>query len=132
VQPRYITQSSSGSSPWFPIDWWRNPTQIGLSVTSLSTTPSWSVEVTMDDPTGQFPNPTLNPGQPAGTSGGGTVGGKTVNAFASSAVGTLNGTAGGSSANAIGAILQPIAAIRITQNSTSGAATLTVLQAGPR
>lgn len=132
MQPRYVTLSSSGSSPWFQTDWWRNPIALGVEVVSNSTTPNWSFDVTMDDPTGLYPNPTLNPGQPAGAAPG-QLGGKVVSVFsAASLFGSSNLTSTVSSGSAIGAILQPIAAWRITQNSTSGTITATVLQAGPR
>lgn len=132
MQPKYATLSSSGSTPWFQVDWWRNPIQLGVQVTSNSSTPNWSIDVTMDDPTGLYPNPTLNSGQPAGSAPG-QIGGKSVNVFAASTLlGSSNLASSVSSANAIGVINQPIAAWRLTQNSTSGTITATVLQAGPR
>jgi hypothetical protein len=56
---------------WFPTDWWGNPIALGVSVivivivSGLSRT--WQLDIAMDDPTGEYPNPTLNPGVPAGT-----------------------------------------------------------------
>lgn len=107
--PTYLTLSASGSSPWFSVDWMMNPINIGLAVRTSALSSNWQVDVTMDDPFGTFPS-----------SAGPTI-------FASSQVGTLTG----GSSNAIGAILQPIAALRLTLSSSGGAATLTVLQSGP-
>src|SRR6266436_2333906 len=75
MQPTYATLSSSGSTRWFPADWWRNPiSPLGVSVIS-SGGAAWTLDVTLDDPSGQFPNPLLNPGAPSGA-GPGTIGGK--------------------------------------------------------
>jgi hypothetical protein len=66
-----------------------------------------------DDPTGTYPS-----------SAGPTV-------FQSSQTGSsANGTLAGGSSNAIGNILMPIAAWRVTNNSTGGTVTVTALQAG--
>lgn len=109
--PTYITVAttqSSLSSPWFSVNWQANPINIGLAVISGST--NWRVDVTMDDPFGTFPSsagPTVF--SSTGTNGGGITPGSTAGGF--------------------GAILQPIAALRLTVVS-SGTATLTVLQSG--
>jgi hypothetical protein len=108
MQPRYVTLSSQGSSPWSLVNWHTTPINIGFGVRTSALSSTWQIDVTMDDPTGVFPS-----------SAGPTI-------FQSSQVGTI---AGGSS-NAVGAILQPIAAWRLTNNSTGGVATVTVLQAG--
>ncbi|MCK1480480.1 hypothetical protein IVB27_38550 [Bradyrhizobium sp. 197] len=108
MQPRYITQSSSGSSPWQLVGWYASPINIGLAVRVASLSSTWQIDVTMDDPTGVFPS-----------SAGPTI-------FQSS---QLGGPAG-SSVNAIGAIAQPIAAWRVTNNSTGGSVTVSALQAG--
>lgn len=78
----------------------------GILVASLSS--QYTIQVTMDDPTGVFPS-----------SAGPTV-------FSASAVG---GPVVASS-NQIGVITQPIAAWRLNNSSTSGTVTVTVLQAG--
>jgi hypothetical protein len=108
MQPRYVTQSSSGSSPWQIVGWYSTPINIGFAVRVASLSSTWQIDVTMDDPSNTFPS-----------SAGPTV-------FQSSQVG---GPAG-SSVNAIGAITQPIAAWRVTNNSTGGSVTATCLQAG--
>jgi hypothetical protein len=96
----------------------------------------------MDDPFGWFPNPTLNPGAPAGTPG--QVGGKNVSVFNSGSVGGWGGAAagfcfggggGGVNTVAIGGISQPIGGIRLTVTSTGAVVqtvTLSILQSGPR
>jgi hypothetical protein len=81
---------------------------IGFGVRTNGLSSSWQIDVTMDDPTGTFPS-----------SAGPTV-------FQSSQVG---GISGGSS-NAVGSITTPIAAWRVTNNSTGGTVTVTALQAG--
>jgi hypothetical protein len=81
---------------------------IGLAVRVASLSSQWQIDVIMDDVTNTYPS-----------SAGPTV-------FQSSQVG---GPAT-SSQNGIGAITQPIAALRLTNNSTGGTATLTILQAG--
>ncbi|WP_316159805.1 hypothetical protein [Bradyrhizobium sp. SZCCHNRI20481] len=110
MQPRYVTVSSSGSSPWQSTNWQgQPPIQIGfgIRVTSLSST--YQIDVTIDDPTNTFPS-----------SAGPTV-------FSASAIGGPVT----SSQNQIGAISTcPIAAWRLTNNSTGGAVTVTALQIG--
>lgn len=131
MQPRYAQLSSAGSTPWFPTDWWRNPMVFGISVVS-SGNASWQIDVTMDDPTGQFPNPGLNPGQPAGAAPG-QAGGRVVAVFPSTACAGGGVTPGSSQTPAIGFISQPIAAWRLTLvSSGTSPVTATVLQPGPR
>ncbi len=108
ANPTYVTVTSSGSSPWISVDWLANPVNIGIAVRTSSLSSNWQVDVTMDDPFGTFPS-----------SAGPTT-------FLSSQVGTLTG----GSTNAVGSILIPIAALRLTVPSTGGSATMTVLQAG--
>lgn len=108
MQPRYLTLSSSGSSPWQLVGWYATPINIGFALRTASLSSTWQIDVTMDDVTDAFPS-----------SAGPTI-------FQSSQVG---GPAG-SSVNAIGAITQPIAAWRLTNNSRGGSVTVTALQAG--
>src|SRR5258705_7593806 len=128
MQPIYAVLSSSGSTRWFQTDWFRGRMQLGVSVVSGSSTPNWSLDVTMDDPTGYYPNPSLNPGTfPPGS------GGKAVTVFsAASLFGSSNLASSVSSASGICVINQPITAWRLTQNSTSGTVTASVLQPCPR
>lgn len=106
--PVYVTVTSSGSSPWKSVSYFAVPINIGIAVRAASLSSTWQIDVTMDDPFGTFPS-----------SAGPTV-------FQSSQVG---GPSAGST-NAIGVITQPIAAWRLTNNSTGGAVTATVIQAG--
>jgi hypothetical protein len=127
---------------------------IGLSAISSNT--GYQIDVTMDDPFGFFPNPTLNPGSALNTQQGGGFagqGGKTVTVFQSSQVGGWGGAAssaasqnnagycfgafaGGSANQQIGGIDQPISAFRLTISSAvavaGSPATLSYIQAGPR
>lgn len=108
MQPVYVTRSSSGSTDWQIVNWHVSPIHIGFAVRTASLSSNWQIDVTMDSPFGVY-----------GSSAGPTV-------FQSSQVGGPSG----SSTNAIGAITQPIAAWRLTTNSTGGAVTVTALQAG--
>lgn len=108
MQPRYVTVTSSGSSPWQTVNWHVTPVNIGFAVRTSALSSNWQLDVTMDDP-----------GTVYASSAGPTI-------FQSSQVGTLNG----GSSNAIGAVTQPIAAWRLTLSSTGGTATVTALQAG--
>ncbi|MBR1298552.1 hypothetical protein [Bradyrhizobium sp. AUGA SZCCT0042] len=109
MQPVYVTLSSSGSSPWRLTNWHGNPPMsIGFAVTVASLSSTWQLDVMMVDPTNTYPS---------------TV--STV--FQASQVG---GPAA-SSTNGIGAISTcPIAAWRLTNNSTGGAVHVAALQVG--
>jgi hypothetical protein len=100
---------------------------LGVSVITTGLSSNWSLDVTVDDPTGFYPNPTLNPGQPA-TAAPGQMGGRVVSILSASGF----GGPGPSSSNWYGVLTGPIAAWRITNNSTAGTVTATVLQPGPR
>jgi hypothetical protein len=110
VTPVYITQSSSGSSPWKLTNWHcTGQMNIGVSVVSNSTS-TWQIDYTVDDPSGSFPNPTL--------------GASATTVFSSMS---------GSSTATYGAFTTPVAAIRLTMNALSsvgGKVTATILQAG--
>jgi hypothetical protein len=108
MQPIYVTQTSSGSSPRKTINWHVTPIHIGLAARTNGLSSNWQIDVTMDDPSNVYPS-----------SAGPTV-------FPSPAVGGPAIT----SSNAIGAILQPIAAWRLTVSSTGGSVTVSALQAG--
>ena len=135
MQPRYLIGGST-NPPWTMIDSWRDPIHIGISISSSATT-TWSVQVTMDDPSGTWPQPILNPSitRPSTLPQGGAL----VTIFGSSQVGGWDGTSSAASgfcfaANstnfAIGGISQPITALRFI--STNPVAVLTLNQAGPR
>lgn len=114
MQPIYVTQTSSGSSPWKLTNWHSDGVMnIGFGVRTSGLTSTWQVDVTMDDPTNTFPS-----------SAGPTI-------FQSSQTGSsANGVLAGGSSNAIGNILMPIAAWRVTNNSTAGTVTVTAVQTG--
>jgi hypothetical protein len=109
MQPIYITLSSSGSTPWKLTNWHSGPSmQIGFAITVAGLSSTWQLDVMLADPTSVFPS---------------TV--STV--FQASQVG---GPAA-SSINAIGAISTvPIAAWRLTNNSTGGSVHVAALQVG--
>jgi len=109
MQPIYLTLSSSGSSPWKLTNWHSSPPmQIGFAVTVASLSSTWQIDVRFDDPTSVFPS---------------TV--STV--FQASQVG---GPAA-SSINGLGSISTcPIAAWRLTNNSTGGEVHVAALQVG--
>jgi len=128
--PTYVSRSSSGVSPWQVVDNARNPFALSLSVVRTtvgsSGTGTYQIDVTLDDPTGVQPNPTLNSSValPSGQSFAANV-----TAFPSSAVG---GPAAGSSGSFIGVITVPIKAWRLTQTSSNDVTVVTALQPGPR
>lgn len=110
MQPIYVTQTSSGSSPWKLVNWdGYPPMQIGFGIRVASLSSQYQIDVTMDDPSNTYPS-----------SAGPTV-------FSASAIGGPVT----SSQNQIASISTcPIAAWRVTNNSTGGAVTVTALQAG--
>ena len=133
MQTRYIVGAPSSIAQWTPLDWMRNPMHVGLSV--VSTGVAWAINVTMDDPTGRYPNPVLNPGYPTALTAGSS--GAIVNSFAASQVGgwaivssaQTGVSISSGTGNAIGGIGQPVAAIQFIGSSQT---VLTILQAGPR
>jgi len=109
LQPIYVTITSSGSTPWKLTNWYGYPPMsIGFAVTVASLSSRWQIDVMLADPTGTFPS---------------TV--STV--FQASQVG---GPAA-SSINGLGSISTcPIAAWRLTNNSTGGSVHAAVLESG--
>ena len=63
MQPIYLTQTSSGSSPWKLTNWRCTPVNIGVSVACNSSS-TFQIDYTLDDVTGSFPNPTLGASAP--------------------------------------------------------------------
>lgn len=116
---QYVTISSSTgatvSSQWKTVGWYVTPINLGITVNSTSG--NYQIDVTMDDPTRTYPNPTL-------------ASSIAVTVFPSTACAGGGITPG--TGNAIGVITQPIAAWRLTSTSTTagGTITATVLQAG--
>lgn len=134
MDPHYVTISSSfaNSSPWQLVDRNRNPVNIGLSITSSSSsagTGGFQVDITIDDPQGIFPNLTLNSSV---TFAKGQSFPANVSIFQSSQA--AGGGIPAGSLSAIGFISQPITAFRLTTTSSvpGGNVTLSWLQAGPR
>ena len=109
MQPIYVTLSSSGSSPWKLTNWQGNPPQqIGFAVTVASLSSQWQIDVTLADPTNTYPS-------------------SVTTVFQASQVG---GPAA-SSINGIGSISTcPVAAWRLTNNSTGGSVHVAALQVG--
>lgn len=56
MQPTFVTLSSSGSSPWKPVNWWLSPQQISFTVISTGGS-SWAIEVCYEDPSDTFASP---------------------------------------------------------------------------
>jgi hypothetical protein len=110
MQPRYVTVSSSGSSPWQIVNWHSTPINIGFASLVSGLSSQYQIDVTLDDPSGVYPS-----------SAGPTV-------FLSSQA--AGGGIALSSVGGLGVITQPIAAWRLTNNSTGGSVTVTALQAG--
>jgi hypothetical protein len=130
MQPIYISVPSNGLgtavSPWQLVDRQRDPIALGFSIVSISTSPLSSgatLQVSFDDPSGQYPNPLSSPSPGVGAPSSNPF----VTAFNSSAIG--GSPAGNPSA---GFISGPIAAWRVANLSTAGTALASVLQGGPR
>lgn len=110
MQPRYITVTSSGSSPWQLTNWHGfPPMQLGFGIRVASLSSQYQIDVTLDDPTSTYPS-----------SAGPTV-------FSASAIG---GPVTSSQNQIAGISTCPIAAWRVTNNSTGGSVAVSVLQAG--
>jgi hypothetical protein len=109
MQPVYLVQSSSGSSPWKLTNWHcTGEMNIGIAVACNSTS-TWQIDYTVDDPTGSFPNPSLGSSNP-----------------------TIFSSFSGSS-SAYASFTTPVAAIRLTMNAQSsagGKCTASILQTG--
>ncbi len=129
MQPHYVSIPSSflNSSPWQVMDAFRDPPSVTIAIQSSGA--NWQVDVAVDDPTGVFPNPTLNssvahaPGQSFAAN---------VTTFPSTAF--AGGGVPPGAGNAVGVITQAISAIRLTTTSSTpgGPVTMTWLQPGPR
>lgn len=109
MQPIYVTQSSSGSSPWKVANWHANPQQISFTVLSTGGS-SWSVDVCYEDPTGTYRSPISS---------------------APTAFTILTGNA--NAQTNLGSSIGPIAGYRLNLNAPSSvgaSVTLVALQAG--
>jgi len=105
-----IGTNSVGSTPWRLIDIFATVINVGVAVISPSALTNYTVEYTYEDPTGTFP--TLS-----------SAAGPTPFIMAA-----LNAKTGTLDSN----IITPVSAVRLTinSNSTTGAATMVVLQGG--
>lgn len=56
MQPRYLTLSSSGSSPWENAEWHISPQLISFAVISTGGS-SWTISICYEDPTWTYPSP---------------------------------------------------------------------------
>lgn len=101
MRPTTTAKTGSGSTAWVPLDTHKNPFNVSLAVV-VSGTVNYTVELTYDNIQDSAVTPT---------------------AFA-------HGTLAAQTANATGTITAPVRAIRLTVNSGSGTATLTIQQAG--
>jgi len=109
MQPIYITQSSSGSSPWKTANWNCTPQQISFAVLSTGGS-SWTIDVAFEDPQNVFPS---------------------ANSSLPTAFTVLTGSS--NQFVSLGTSAVPIAAYRITLNAPSSAGakvTLAAMQAG--
>jgi hypothetical protein len=109
VQPITVTLSSSGSSQWKLTNWQGDPPmQIGFQITAASLSSTYQIDVTLQDPSSTFSSSTLSVLQAS------QVGGPSASSI--SGVGSISTC--------------PIAAWRLTNNSTGGSVQATALQAG--
>jgi hypothetical protein len=109
MQPISVTQSSSGSTPWKLTNWWNDPPQqIGFQVTATGLSSNWQIDCTLSDPSSTFPSSTITVIQAS------QIGGPAA-----------------SSVSGIGSISTcPIAAWRVTLNSSTGSVQVVGLQQG--
>lgn len=129
-RPNYVSVTSSGGtssvSPWQLVDWQRNPCQLSFQLAGTGLSSQARIDVTLDDPTGQFPNPGSQLFPPFS---GGPSSSPFVNAVPATVIGapTVTGTN-----VTIFSINQPITAWRVNNTSSAGSVVCTMLQSGPR
>ncbi|MCP3382852.1 hypothetical protein NLM31_21020 [Bradyrhizobium sp. CCGUVB4N] len=56
MQPRYVTLSSSGSSPWQIVNWHATPQEMSFAILSTGGS-SYSIDVCLEDPSGTYKSP---------------------------------------------------------------------------
>ena len=113
MQPVSVTQSSSGSSPWKLTNWHgTTPMQVGFSVAvsgfSSTANGTYQIDVALFDPSSTFTSSVQTVWQAS------QVGGPATSSLAQ--IGSISTC--------------PIAAWRLTLNSSTGSATATALQVG--
>lgn len=109
-----------GSTEWKIVNWDDTVSNLGIAVT-VSGTVNYTVEYTYEDPSGTYPNPS------AATSGYSISPGWPIIPFPTAW--PLTGLTALAVA-AEGALLTPVAAIRLTINSGTGAAQMQIIQSG--
>lgn len=100
MRPTSVTVTNAATSTWIPVDYTKTAFNLGIMVDVTSGTPTWVVQVTMDDPFDSTITPTA------------------VAAPAPLETGTTD---------EVGSITVPCRAVRITQTGT-GVSTMTVVQ----
>jgi hypothetical protein len=55
MQPLYTSLSSVGTSPWKPVNWHSAPQELTFQIISAGS--SYTLSVTLEDPTGVYPSP---------------------------------------------------------------------------
>lgn len=109
MQPVTSVLSSSGSGPWHLANWWNEaPQQIGFQITATGLSSNWQLDITLQDPSSTYPSSTLTVLQAS------QVGGPAASSI--SGVGSISTC--------------PIAAWRVTLNSSTGSVQATALQQG--
>lgn len=104
MRPTSVTLSSTTTSAWIPVDWRKNPFNIGIEIdVSAGATLTWVVEQTMDN----IYDPAVTP--------------SAIVAPAPLDTGT---------GDEIGSLTIPCTAIRLNATVTSGSVTMTIVQAG--
>lgn len=99
MRPQVITKTGTGSTAWIPLDYTQSPFNIGFGVTVTGTV-NYTVEHTFDD----VQDSTITP------------------------IAFSHSTAANQTTNQDGNYAFPVRAVRVTVNSGSGTAKLTILQ----
>jgi len=99
MRPQVIQQTGTGSTAWIPLDYKQNPFNVGFGIVVSGTT-NYTIEHTFDD----VFNSTVTP------------------------VAFPHSTTAAQTTNKDGNYAFPIRAVRVTVNSGTGSATLTLLQ----
>jgi len=96
-----VTSGSAGNSAWLPVDYTQTPFNLGIMVDVTAGTPTWIVQITMDDPFDSTVTPTA------------------VAAPAPLETGTTD---------EVGNITIPCRAVRLYHSASSGTSVMTVIQ----
>lgn len=56
MQPRYLTLTSTGSTPWQVVNWHTTPQDMSFAVISSGGS-SYSIDACLEDPSGTYPSP---------------------------------------------------------------------------